>query len=115
LRITACIPQAEQNEANTCNKEETWDNKKMPGLFILLCPHGVCYGFCFMLEHESPKTLFNILFNRFTVAPHRLIYDNACHIDKYAEAREPGFFSRTQFLIDKLHIMGHCKWVHSAI
>ena len=93
------------------NKEEVWVHLHTPGLFVMLCPHGVCYmyGTAFMQKHESPRTLFSFRFNRFQVPPATVIYDNACHAGKYCAYREPGFFSRVGFRIDRVHQPGHCR------
>ncbi len=57
------------------------------------CPHKVCYGFSLMREHESPRHLFNIFKTRFSHAPKRIIYDNACKLYQYCLNREPEFFN----------------------
>ena len=36
-----------------------------------------------------------------------VIYDNDCNLSAYALKREPGFFARTRFRIDRVHQPGH--------
>jgi hypothetical protein len=96
-------------EREACMKEEKWHTDFLPGLFAMLCVHGVVYGIFFMDDHESPRTLFDIIFNRFTIPPEIIIYDNACHADHYFMTREPAFFANCQLYIDRVHQAGHVK------
>ena len=49
---------------DACTKEQDLSHRFMPGVFTMLCPHGICYGVIFMTEYESPKTLFEAIWNR---------------------------------------------------
>ena len=40
-------------------------------------------------------------------APGVFIYDNACNAHRYAMKREPVYFARTWFAIDRTHQKGH--------
>ena len=60
-----------------------------------------------MDSHESPRYPFTIFRSRFTSAPKVIIYDNACKLHQYCLNREPAFFSRTQFSVDRFHWKGH--------
>ncbi|XP_046863019.1 uncharacterized protein LOC124456695 [Xenia sp. Carnegie-2017] len=55
----------------------------IPGIFCILCPHGVRYGFEIMRDHESRNIPFTILRTRFPDAPELVIYDNACRLHEY--------------------------------
>lgn len=101
----------------------------LPGIFTLTCPHGFYLGkdltssiierandahsqwrwigFFLMVKPESPETVFSVLYNRFPDADRLLIYDNACKLLEYCLNREPKYFERTIFLIDRLHAPGH--------
>ena len=87
---------------------------------------GVCYGFQIMRVTESPNTAFTILYTRFLEgklkslfaafhsgsfvaipAPQVAIYDNGCNLHNYCLNREPLFFQRTWFMIDRLHSPNH--------
>jgi hypothetical protein len=78
-----------------------------PGLFTIVCPHGVVMGFKALRSFEGPNTLFAILYERFSHAPGLVIYDNACNAARYAISREPEFFAHTKFLIDRMHFKNH--------
>lgn len=72
-----------------CTKQVQWSKSLTPGLFTCVCIHGICYGFSFMREHESPKTAFDVMYHRMRL-PTFACYDNCCHLDRYCRAREPG-------------------------
>ena len=78
-----------------------------PGIFTCFCPQGICLGFSILERFEGPSTAFELLFQRFPVAPGTLIYDNACNLSKYCLRREPAFFGQTDFRIDRVHWKGH--------
>ncbi|CAB4029387.1 Hypothetical predicted protein [Paramuricea clavata] len=79
----------------------------IPGIFCLLCPHGICYGFEIMRDHESPNIPFTILRTRFPKAPELVIYDNSCRLHEYCLNRDPAFFKNTKFVVDKFHWKNH--------
>jgi len=106
----------EPGQWDRCTKQIMWSPKLTPGLFTLVCMHGICYGFSFMQHHESPRTPFEIFYNRFvSLAKVSLmcVYDNACHLDRYYRAREPGMFANARVRIDRLHYKGHCACVEA--
>ena len=43
----------------------------------------------------------------FPTAPKTIIYDFACGLATYCISREPSFFSKTQFLVDRFHVSNH--------
>lgn len=61
-----------------CTKHTTSHPSLLPGVFVMFCQHGICYGFEIMRVSESPNTAFCALFCRFQNAPSTVIYDNAC-------------------------------------
>ncbi len=66
-----------------CSKIARGHPTLTPGIFTVFCPHGICYGFQAMKQHESPAVPFSIFKTRFPVAPRVIIYDNACHLHQY--------------------------------
>lgn len=85
-----------------------------------------------MKINESPNTAFTILYTRFKkgtefrkcmpfictyhfylqihtsyTAPDIVIYDNACNLHSYCLNREPKFFEKTWFLVDRFHWPNH--------
>ena len=92
---------------NECNKEYRKHNKLSPGVFTMVCPHGVCLGFHIMESPESPKVPFNMLMYHFNEMPSLIIYDNCCQLHNYILKREPTRFSNTRFMVDRLHDKTH--------
>ena len=90
-----------------CNKFTSRDRTFSPGIFTCFCPHGICWGFSIMKRYEGPSTAFDMLACRFPEAPGMVVYDNACNLSRYALKREPGFFAKTRFRIDRVHQAGH--------
>ena len=43
---------------------------------------AIIAGFSFMKRHESPRTPFDLFFNRFLKAPKCIVYDNCCHLHR---------------------------------
>jgi hypothetical protein len=39
--------------------------------------------------------------------PLLIIYDNNCHLHRYAMSRDPSLYFYTRFIIDRLHYVGH--------
>lgn len=91
----------------TCIKFEKGSKKFTPGIWSLLCQHGVCHGFTFLRKHEGPSTPFELFYDRFKIAPKLITYDNACHMHRYFLLREPNFFAKTKCRIDDLHWKNH--------
>ena len=98
-----------QNERDEipCTKHIQSHPGLTPGIFAVFCPHGFCVGFVIMSRSEGPRTFFDFVLQRFTRAPRMIIYDNACNLHRFCLRREAMFFSRTWFLIDRMHQPGH--------
>lgn len=90
-----------------CNKKSHRFLRVMPGVFAVFCAHGLCLGFHFMNNWESPETFFSLLIQRRRNAPRVIIYDAACRLHSYAMNREPWFFKDTEFYSDRLHWYDH--------
>ena len=46
---------------------------------------------------------------RWTIPPQCIIYDNACHAERYCLSREAAFFANVVWRIDRIHQPGHVK------
>jgi hypothetical protein len=90
-----------------CTKHVLKSHTFTPGLFSVFCPHGVCIGFEAMRKFESARVPFELFYTRFQSCPGYIIYDNACNASRYCLRREPFFFARVKFLIDRLHQRNH--------
>ena len=90
-----------------CRKSSHGHPTLSPGIFTIYCEHGVCYGFELLRSCESPKHPFGIFKTRFAHPPELIIYDNACRLHVYCLNREPHFFEKTRFAVDRFHWRGH--------
>lgn len=90
-----------------CTKNVLKSKRFTPGIFGVWCPHGINIGFEVLREYESAKIPFKIFYERFSAAPGTVIFDNACNASRYCLRREPLFFSKTRFWIDRLHQHNH--------
>ena len=99
--------------AGGCSKRTHRFKEILPGLFAVFCAHGICLGFFFMHNHESPETFFTFLMQRRRVAPRLAVYDHACGWHAYCLNREPFFFKDTDFMVDTFH-QGQAKGGHVA-
>ena len=86
-----------------CRKDGRTHQHLTPGLFLVLCVHGICLGYQAMKNVESPQTAFDILIRRFKNIPELVIYDNSCKLHLYSLKREPDRFRNTRFMVDRLH------------
>lgn len=64
-------------------------------------------GFNAMHEGESARSVFEVLYTRWKVAPEVVVYDNACNLAIYAHMREAWFYRDTTFVVDRLHQFAH--------
>ncbi|XP_041958817.1 uncharacterized protein LOC121718060 isoform X2 [Alosa sapidissima] len=90
-----------------CHKNASGHPSLLPGVFLIHCEHGICYGFQMMVKHESPDTPFTVLKPRFMEIPKVVIYDNSCNLHQYCLNRDPLSFKKTWFLVDRLHWKNH--------
>ena len=97
-------------EQKLCAKYGPTTSKFMPGCMICICLDcDSVLGFHVMPKHESPRTVFEILFTRWRIAPSLVVYDNACNLQRFALFREHEFFKNTHFVLDKLHFYAHAR------
>ena len=64
---------------------------------------------------ESPRIPFELFVRRFTKVPRIIIYDNACKLHLYALKREPVRFSKTKFLVDRLHYRLGYMYIYASL
>jgi hypothetical protein len=103
-----------------CEKDAPKSPSFTPGLWICTCTckKKVVYCAGYMDRAESPWKLFEMIRNRFKIAPKVVFYDNVCHGQSYCMYREPIYFSNTRFLSDRFHESNHtvCSWrYHSSV
>ena len=95
---------ASTDKNEQCHKESWGHPTLSPGIYTLYCPHGTCYGFSILKNHEYPRHPFEILKTPFQTAPKVIVYDIACKLHQYALLWVPEFFKYTLFLVDKSHL-----------
>ena len=77
------------------------------GIFMVYCPHGVCYGFDIMKRCESPHHLFNIFTSCFPVPLKAIVYNNRCKLHLHHLNREPALYQGIRFFINQFYWKGH--------
>lgn len=82
---------------------------------VLWCTHSIAYGFHCMPHSEGRNDVFSAMVTRWPSAPKRVVYDFACALGPYCMLREPQFFGKTFFMVDKFHAVGHSKCSPAAM
>ena len=84
-----------------------------PGIFMLYCLDGVCYGFEVLRSCESLRHPFQFT-TRFTSPPFSDHVWQHIQLHIYALNREPQQFKMTRFVVDCLHGHGRgvLKWLY---
>ena len=91
----------------TCNKKVISNRHMTPGVIIVMCCHRYVYAVELMRRPEGPLQLFDLLYERLSDGDRTIIYDNACNLMDCAMRREPVFFEKTRWYIDRLHLSNH--------
>ena len=78
-------------DSNDCKNPQGGRHGSLaPGVFLICCEHGVCWGFNIMETPESGREFFTLLRERYPVSevaalgtggPSIVVYDNACHLE----------------------------------
>lgn len=91
-----------------CTKHSKKSGSTGPGSFFVYCGmHKTCLGFHLLRNHESPRTIFELLYTRWEVPPELLVYDNACNAFEYMLNREPDFVRNMKTASDGMHYNNH--------
>jgi hypothetical protein len=84
-----------------------------PGLIIQECSScAECkklIGLSVLRYNDGLFTLFRIIMERWREAPETIIYDNCCNFHVFCSIREPRFFAKTRFFVDRFHWPNHNK------
>ena len=107
IRVMARYSADVRAEESSCTKNRTTTYRLSPGVFLILCPHGVVHLIHFMRTCEGPTTAAKLFYERWEHAPSFVWYDNACHLHKSCMVREPAFFSNMECNIDIFHQFDH--------
>jgi hypothetical protein len=90
-----------------CTKLKRSASTMTHGALTLQCPHGILLGFLVLSGHESTRTVFNLLRRKLRTGPRLIVYDNACALWVTCLKRDPAFFARTSFRVDRFHFSNH--------
>jgi len=100
---------AKEDLADNCNKNFPTDSKLTPGVYNVLCPHVISYGFRVLTKAESVEDGISVVLERFPVPPKTIYYDMACKMNRNLMRRvRPLFrFFGVRCFMDRPHGYGH--------
>lgn len=101
------VDEVDSVKKSGCSKSFAQFSGISGGCMVLWCPHRVALGFHVIPSAEGRNDVFSAIFTRWPTAPAVICYDFACALQPYCFAREPGFFTNTTFVIDRLHSKNH--------
>ena len=81
------------------------DARWTDGIFTVVCPHQVFYGFHVMTRKESPNDLYTVLHRYFPEGkrPKVVFYDNGCKLHQYVFKRTPHWLKYMRICVDAFH------------
>lgn len=105
------IDEVVQEGAETllCERKKPVPRSLAPGIMTMYCQHGICLGFWLLKDFESPRHVFEVLYDRFEVPPKVVFYDRACQLHTYIQRREPAAYRDMVLRLDTLHALTHTK------
>lgn len=108
---------AKEDISDNCNKNFPTDRKLTPGVYNLLCPHVVCYGFRVLTKAESVEDGISVVLERFAKIPKTIYYEMACKMNRNFMRRVRPLFRHhgVRCFMDRPHGKGHtCSLVNFA-
>ena len=100
MQVYAADRESEQTPCKKCATKSSSNKRVLLVCICLKCKKVICVA---NLENESPKSVFQLIYTRFPQPPKFICYDNSCNLSVYCYRREPEWFRRTSFVIDKFH------------
>lgn len=73
---------AEEDLSDNCNKIFSNDSRMTPGVYNVLCPHVISYGFRVLTKAESVEDGISAVLERFPVPLKTIYYDKACNMNR---------------------------------
>lgn len=100
---------AREDAADKCNKNFPTDQKLTPGVYNVLCPHVVSYGFRVLTKAESVEDGISVVLERFSSIPKTIYYDMACKMNRNLMRRVRPLFRHhgVRCFMDRPHGKGH--------
>lgn len=100
---------AREDMADNCNKDFPTDSRLTPGVYNVLCPHVISYGFRVLTKAESVEDGISIILERFPFLPKTIYYDMACKMNRNLMRRVRPLFRHfsVRCFMDRPHGKGH--------
>jgi len=100
---------AKEDLADNCNKNFPTDSRLTPGVYNVLCPHVISYGFRVLAKAESVEDGISVVLERFPVPPKTIYYDMACKMNRNLLRRVRPLFRHfgVRCFMDRPHGYGH--------
>jgi len=98
-----------EGDGDACGKAFSVKTGLTQGVFNVVCPHVITYGFRCLFEAESVGDALSIVLERFPKLPRVIFYDVACKIDKNSMRRVRPIFREqgVRCILDRPHSITH--------
>lgn len=104
-----------EGDVDACGKSFFVKTGLTQGVFNVVCPHVITYGFRCLFQAESVGDALSVILERFPRLPRVIFYDVACKIDKNSMRRVRTIFRQqgVRCILDRPHSITHsCSPVH---
>jgi len=98
-----------EGDGDACGKAFSVKAGLTQGVFNVVCPHVITYGFRCLFQAESVGDALSIVLERFPKLPRVIFYDVACKIDKNSMRRVRSIFREqgVRCILDRPHSITH--------
>jgi len=98
-----------EGDGDACGKAFSIKTGLTQGVFNVVCPHVITYGFRCLFKAESVGDALSVLLERFPKLPRAIFYDVACKIDKNSMRRVRTIFREqgVRCILDRPHSITH--------
>jgi len=98
-----------EGDGDACGKAFSVKSGLTQGVFNVVCPHVITYGFRCLFQAESVADALSIVLERFPKLPRVIFYDVACKIDKNSMRRVRPIFREqgVRCILDRPHSITH--------
>jgi len=98
-----------EGDGDACGKTFSVKSGLTQGVFNVVCPHVITYGFRCLFQAESVGDALSLVLERFPQLPKVIFYDVACKIDKNSMRRVRSIFREqgVRCILDRPHSITH--------
>jgi len=98
-----------EGDGDACGKTFSVKSGLTQGVFNVICPHVITYGFRCLFQAESMGDALSLVLERFPQLPKVIFYDVACKIDKNSMRRVRSIFREqgVRCILDRPHSITH--------